>query len=82
MTIQPYVCFNLVVHKPSFQKNIGLPAKYPCKPMKIGKEYQKKGNFLFFGDKFNVIPKLKSKYMPCLPNATLSNNGNVPGITL
>ena len=41
-----------------------------------------KGNLLFFGDKFLVIPILKSKYMPCLPNGTLSNYGNVPGITL
>ena len=40
------------------------------------------GNLLFFGDKFLVIPTLKSKYMPCLPNATLRNDGNVPGITL
>ena len=48
VTIQPYVYFNLVLHRPSFLKNIGLPAKYPCKPMKIGKEYQKKGKFSVF----------------------------------
>ena len=24
VTIQPYVCFNLVVHWPSFQKNLGF----------------------------------------------------------
>ena len=41
-----------------------------------------RGNLLFFGYKFLVIPILNSKYMPCLPNATLSNNRNVPGITL
>ena len=27
VTIQPYVCFNLVVHRPRFQKNIGLTCK-------------------------------------------------------
>lgn len=32
---------------------------------------------LFFWDKF-VITILNSKYMPCLPKATLSNDGNVP----
>ena len=39
-------------------------------------------NLLFFGDKFLVIPIPNSKYMPYLPNATLSNDGNVLGITL
>ena len=37
---------------------------------------------LFFGDKFLVIAILNSKYMSFLPNATLCNGGNVPGITL
>ena len=42
----------------------------------------KNGKYLlFFWDKF-VITILNSKYMPCLPKATLSNDGNVPGITL
>ena len=40
-----------------------------------------RGNFLFFGDKFLVIPILNGKYMPGLPNATLSNDGYVPGTT-
>ena len=39
-------------------------------------------NLLFWGDKFLVIPILTSKYMACLPNATFSNNENVPGTTL
>ena len=46
--IQPFVCFNLVVHRPSFQKNIGFTRKYPCKQMKIGKEYQKIGEICCF----------------------------------
>ena len=42
----------------------------------------KNGKYLlFFWDKF-VITILNSKYMPCLPKATLSNDGNVPGIIL
>ena len=41
-----------------------------------------RGNLLFFEDKFLVIPILNGKYMFCLPNATLINDGNVPGITL
>ena len=49
--------------------------------MKIGKECQKKkGKSAVFWDKFLVIPILKIKYMSCLPNVTLSNDGNVPGI--
>ena len=53
--------------------------------MKIGKECQKKKNgeyLLFWGDKFLVIPILNWKHMLCLPNATLSNDGSVPGTTL
>ena len=51
--------------------------------MKIGKEYQKnRGNLQFFRDKFLVIPIRNNKYMPYLPNATLSNDGNVQGISL
>ena len=43
----------------------------------------KNGEYLlFFGDKFLVIPILNCKYMLFLPNAILSNDGNVPGITL
>ena len=43
----------------------------------------KNGEYLlFFGDKFLVIPILNRKCMPCLPNATLSNDENVPGVTL
>lgn len=34
---------------------------------------------LFFWDKF-VITILNSKYMPCLPKAALSNDGNVPSM--
>ena len=50
--------------------------------MKTGKECQKMGNICcFFGVKFLVIPILNRKYMPCLPNATLNNDGNVTGIT-
>ena len=41
-----------------------------------------RGNLLFLGDNFLDTPILNSKYMACLPNATLSNDGNVPGITL
>ena len=48
VTIQPFVCFNLVVHRPSFQKNIGFTSKYPCKQMKTGKEYQKIGEICCF----------------------------------
>ena len=40
------------------------------------------GDWLFFRDKFLVIPILNSKYMSCLTNAILSNDGNVPYITL
>ena len=40
------------------------------------------GDLLFFRDKFLVIPILNSKYMSCLTNAILSNDGNVPYITL
>ena len=36
----------------------------------------------FFRDKFLVIPIRNSKYMPCLPNATLRNDESVQGITL
>ena len=51
--------------------------------MKIGKKCQKIAKYLLiFRDKFLVIPILNRKYMPCLPNATLSNDGNVPGLTL
>ena len=39
-------------------------------------------DLLFFRDKFLVIPILNSKYMSCLTNAILSNDGNVPYITL
>ena len=43
----------------------------------------KNGEYLlFFGDKFLVIPILNRKCMPCLPNATLNNDENVPGVTL
>ena len=50
--------------------------------MKVGTECQKNGEyFLFFRGKF-IIPILNSKYMPFWHNATLSNDGNVPGITL
>ena len=48
VTIQSFVCFNLVVHRPSLQKNIGFTSKYPCKQMKIGKEYQKIGETCCF----------------------------------
>ena len=42
----------------------------------------KNGEYLlFFGDKFLVITILNCKYMPCLSNATLSNDRNVLGIT-
>ena len=41
-----------------------------------------RGNFLFWGDKFLVITIFNSQYMACLLNATLRNDGNVPGITL
>ena len=40
------------------------------------------GGLLFFRDKLLVIPLLNSKYMSCLTNAILSNDGNVPYITL
>ena len=49
--------------------------------MKIGKEYQKRA-LLFFREKFLIIPIHNSKCIPYLPNATLSNDGNVQGITL
>ena len=40
----------------------------------------KNGKYLlFFWDKF-VITILNSKYMPCLPKAALSNDGNVPSM--
>ena len=43
----------------------------------------KNGKYLmFFGDKVLAIPILNCEYMPFLPNAILSNDGNVPGITL
>lgn len=43
----------------------------------------KSGEYLSpFGDKCLVIPTVNSKYMPCLPNVTLSNDKNVLGITL
>ena len=75
--LKPYVCFNFVVHRPGFQKNIGFNSKISDENLqKMGK------HLLVFGDKFLVIPILNRKYMPCLPNATLSNDGNVPGITL
>ena len=67
----------------AFRKIWVLPANYPCKLVKIGKEWQKnRGNLLYFEDKFLVIPILNSKHMSCLPNATLINDGNVPGMTL
>ena len=51
--------------------------------MKTGKEWQKIGEICWcFWDKFLVIPTFNSKYMPCLPNAALSQDGNVPGIAL
>ena len=46
--------------------------------MKIAKECQE----IFLGNKFLVIPIRNSKYMPCLPSATLINDGNVPDTTL
>ena len=48
VSIQPFACFNLVVHRPSFQKNIGFTSKYSCKQLKIGKEYQKIGETCCF----------------------------------
>ena len=54
--------------------------------MKTDENWQrmpKNGEYLLcFGDKFLVIPILNGKYIPCLPNATLTNDGNVPGLTL
>ena len=67
VTIQSFVCFNLVVHRPSLQRSIGFTSKYPCKQMRIGKEYQKIGETCsFFRDKFLVIPIRNSKYIPFL----------------
>ena len=39
-------------------------------------------HLLFWREKFLVTPTLNSKYMSCFPNATLRNDGNVPGISL
>ena len=51
--------------------------------MKIGKECQKIGEICcFLGVKCLATPVLNSKYMPCLPNTSLFNDENVPGITL
>ena len=51
--------------------------------MKNGKECQIiVGNLLFFANKFLDIPIHNSKYMPWVPNGTLTNDGNGPGITL
>ena len=48
----------------------------------MAKNAKKRGNICCFGGQILVIPILNCKYMPCLPIATLSNDGNVPGITL
>ena len=48
VTIQSFVCYNLVVHRPSLQKNIRFTSKYPCKQIRIGKEYQKIGELAVF----------------------------------
>ena len=37
---------------------------------------------LGLSDNFLVIPILNSKYIPCVPTATLTNDGNLPSITL
>ena len=71
----------------AFRKMQALPAKYSCKLIgKLIENWQRmpkyKWNVLFFGDKFLALPIINSKYMPCLPNATFSNDGNVPGTTL
>ena len=51
--------------------------------MKNGKECQIiVGNVLFFANKILDIPIHNSNYMPWVPNETLTNDGNVPGITL
>ena len=60
-----------------------LSEKYSCKLMKNGKECQIiVGNVLFFANKILDIPIHNSNYMPWVPNETLTNDGNVPGITL
>ena len=83
VTIQRYVCFNLVVHRLSFQKNIGFISKIS---MQTDENWQRmpknREHLLFWREKFLVTPTLNSKYMSCLPNATLRNDGNVPGISL
>ena len=78
VTIQPFVCFNLTVYRPSFQKNKFYQQNIHVNWWKLPKNVKK----CFLGNKFLVIPIRNSKYMPCLPNTTLSNDGNIPGITL
>ena len=83
MTFQSYVCFNLVEHRPSFQKNAGFTSNISIQIDENWQRMPKIGEICcFLGDKFLIIPTLSSKYMPCLSNAVLSNDGNVPGITL
>ena len=48
----------------------------------MAKNAKKLGKLLGLWDNFLVISILNSKYIPCVPNATLTNDGNLPGITL
>ena len=74
----PTFALTFVVHRQAFRKYRFYQPN--CKLMKIGKECQKMRNICcFLGTNFLLYIYL-IVYMPCLPDATLSSNGNVPGI--
>ena len=74
----PVFALTLLYTGQAFRKNISFTSKVS---MQLDENWQRmpknRGNLLFLGDKSLVIPIINGKDMPCLPNATLSNNGNV-----
>ena len=56
-TIQPYVCFNFIVHRPSFQKNMFYHQNIHVNWWKLAKNDKKWGIFavFFFGGETNFL---------------------------
>ena len=74
----PVLALTLLHTGQAFRKNISFTSKVSMQPDENWQRMPKnRGNLLFLGDKFLVILIINGKDMPCLPNVTLSNDGNV-----
>ena len=64
VTIQPHVCFNLVVHRPSFRKTISFTSNVSVETDDNSQRMQKTREICcFLRDNFLVLPIFKNKYI-------------------